>query len=71
MAENVTAPMVGKVFQIQCKVGDKVEEDQVLIVLEAMKMEIPVASPSAGTVKEIKVAVGDTVESDTVLAVLE
>ena len=71
MAENVTAPMVGKVFQIPCKVGDKVEEDQVLIVLEAMKMEIPVTSPSAGTVKEIKVAIGDTVESDTVLAVIE
>ena len=71
MAENVTAPMVGKVFQIQCKVGDKVEEEQVLIVLEAMKMEIPVMSPSAGTVKEIKVAIGDPVESDTVLAVLE
>ena len=71
MAENVTAPMVGKVFQVQCKVGDKVEEEQVLIVLEAMKMEIPVMSPAAGTVKEIKVAVGDTVESDTVLAVIE
>ena len=71
MAQNVTAPMVGKVFQIQCKVGDKVEEEQVLIVLEAMKMEIPVESPAAGTIKEIKVAIGDTVESDTVLAVLE
>ena len=71
MAQNVTAPMVGKVFQIQCKVGDKVKEEQVLIVLEAMKMEIPVESPAAGTVKEIKVAIGDTVESDTVLAVLE
>ena len=70
MAQNVTAPMVGKVFQIQCKVGDKVEEEQVLIVLEAMKMEIPVESPAAGTVKEIKVAIGDTVEPDTVLTVL-
>ncbi len=71
MAESVTAPMVGKVFQIQCKVGDKVEEEQVIIVLEAMKMEIPVVAPVAGTVKEIKIAVGDTVESDTVLAIIE
>ena len=71
MAESVTAPMVGKVLEIQCKVGDKVEENQVLLMLEAMKMEIPVVAPAAGTVKEIKVAVGDTVESDSVLAILE
>jgi len=71
MAEAVTAPMVGKVLQVQCKVGDKVEEDQVIMVLEAMKMEIPVAAPVAGTIQEIKVTVGQTVESDTVLAVIE
>ena len=71
MAESVTAPMVGKVLEIQCKVGDKVDENQVLLLLEAMKMEIPVVAPAAGTVKEIKVAVGETVESDSVLAILE
>ncbi len=71
MAESVIAPMVGKVFQIECKVGDKVEEDQVILVLEAMKMEIPVVAPASGTVTEIKVAVGQSVESDTVLAVIE
>jgi len=71
MAESVTAPMVGKVLEVQCKVGDKVEEDQVILLLEAMKMEIPVVSPIAGVVKELKVAPGDTVESDTVLAVIE
>ncbi len=71
MAESVLAPMVGKVFEIKCKVGDKVEEDQVVLVLEAMKMEIPVVAPVAGTVKEVSVSVGQTVESDTVLAVIE
>ena len=71
MAESVMAPMVGKVLEIQCKVGDKVEENQVLLILEAMKMEIPVVAPAAGTVKEIKVKVGETVESDAVLAILE
>jgi len=71
MAEAVTAPMVGKVWQIQCKVGDKVQEEQVIIVLEAMKMEIPVMAPASGTIKEIKVAVGDTVDTDAVLAVIE
>ena len=71
MAESVTAPMVGKVLEVQCKVGDKVEENQVILLLEAMKMEIPVVAPVAGTVKEIKVSAGQTVESDTVLVVLE
>ena len=71
MAESVTAPMVGKVLQVQCKVGDKVQEDDVILLLEAMKMEIPVVSPIAGVVKEVKVAPGDTVESDTILAVIE
>ena len=70
MAE-VTAPMVGKILQVQCKVGDKVSEDDILILLEAMKMEIPVVSPISGMVKEIKVSAGDTVEAETVLAVVE
>lgn len=71
MAEQVTAPMVGKVLQIQCKVGDTVQEDDVLLLLEAMKMEIPVVAPKAGVVKEIRVSPGDAVESDAVLAVIE
>jgi biotin carboxyl carrier protein len=71
MAEQVTAPMVGKVLQVQCKVGDQVKEDDVIVLLEAMKMEIPVVAPITGTIKELKVAPGDTVESDTVLAVIE
>ena len=48
MAESVTAPMVGKVLEVKCKVGDEVEEDQVILWLEAMKMEIPVVAPVAG-----------------------
>ena len=71
MAISVTAPMVGKVLELQCKVGDQVQEDEVLLVLEAMKMEIPVVAPAAGVVKELKVSPGDTVESDTVLAIIE
>ena len=63
--------MVGKVLEVKCKVGDKVEEDQVILLLEAMKMEIPVVSPVAGSIKEIKVSPGQAVESDTVLFVIE
>ncbi len=71
MSESVTAPMVGKVLEVKCKVGDKVEEDQVILLLEAMKMEIPVVAPVAGSIKEIKVSPGQAVESDTVLFVIE
>jgi len=71
MATTVTAPMVGKVLEVQCKVGDKVQEDDIIILLEAMKMEIPVVAPVSGVVKEIKVATGATVEADSVLAIIE
>ena len=71
MAETVIAPMVGKVLAIDCKVGDKVAEDDILLTMEAMKMEIPVVSPAAGVVKEIKVAVGQSVDADAPLVVIE
>ena len=63
--------MVGKILNIQVKVGDKVQEDDTIIVMEAMKMEIPVVAPATGAVKEIKVATGDMVDSEQVLAVIE
>ena len=68
---TVQSPMVGKILSISVKVGDKVQEDDTLIVMEAMKMEIPVVAPAAGTIREIKVGAGDMVESDAVLALLE
>ncbi len=67
----VTAPMVGKVLNIQVKVGDRVQEDDTIIVMEAMKMEIPVVAPVTGTIHEIKVAAGDMVESEAVVALIE
>jgi acetyl-CoA carboxylase biotin carboxyl carrier protein len=63
--------MVGKILSVSAKVGDKVQEDDTIIVMEAMKMEIPVVAPAGGTIREIKVAAGDMVESDAVLALLE
>ena len=68
---TVTAPMVGKILQIEAQIGQKVQEDDTVIVMEAMKMEIPVVAPASGTIKEIKVTVGQTVEADDVLAVIE
>ncbi len=63
--------MVGKILNIQVKAGDEVQEDDTIIVMEAMKMEIPVVAPVSGTVKEIKVAPGDMVDSEQVLAVID
>ena len=71
MATNVEAPMVGKVLKVEKQAGERVEEDEVVIVMEAMKMEIPVVAPATGVVKEIKVAPGQAVEAEQVLAVIE
>ena len=50
MATTIEAPMVGKVLKIEKQVGDRVEEDDVVIVMEAMKMEIPVVAPTGGMI---------------------
>lgn len=71
MATTIEAPMVGKVLKIEKKVGEHVDEDEVVIVMEAMKMEIPVVAPTGGTVKEIKVTAGQAVEAEQVLAIIE
>ena len=59
-----------KVFQVPTSVGQKVEAGDTVIIIEAMKMEIPVVAPEAGTIASIDVAVGDAVESGAVLATL-
>lgn len=71
MAISVTAPMVGKILRIEKNAGDAVEEDDVVIVMEAMKMEIPVVAPGGGTLKEVKVTVGQSVEAGEDLAEID
>lgn len=63
--------MVGKILRIEKNAGDTVEEDDVLIIMEAMKMEIPVVAPGAGKVKDVKVAIGQSVEAGEELAEIE
>lgn len=63
--------MVGKVVKVLVEVGQTVEEDDPVVMLEAMKVEMPVAAPEDGTVKTILVSEGDTVEGDQVLVELE
>jgi acetyl-CoA carboxylase biotin carboxyl carrier protein len=71
MATEVTVPMVGKIVNVLVAVGDKVNEDDQIATLEAMKMEMPIVAPATGVVKEIKVVAGQEVEADAVLAVIE
>ncbi len=71
MATEVTCPMVGKIVKVDVKVGDKVNEDDQIAILEAMKMEMPIASPATGTIKEVFVQAGQEVEADTVIATIE
>jgi len=71
MATPVTVPMVGKIISVTVKVGDRVEEDDQIAILEAMKMEMPVVAPVTGTVKEICVVPGQEVEAEAVIAVIE
>lgn len=71
MSTEVKAPMVGKVLAVKVDVGQSVNEDDEMFILEAMKMEIPIGAPATGKVKEIKVSAGQSVESDQVLAILE
>ena len=71
MAEEVKAHITGVVFQIPTKPGDRVAAGDAVIVLESMKMEIPVEAPRAGSVKEIRVKEGQTVQEGEIVAVLE
>ena len=68
---DVTAAMAGKVIDMKVNVGDTVNEDDDLIILEAMKMEMPIVAPASGTVKEVKCKKGDSVGADDVLVVIE
>jgi biotin carboxyl carrier protein len=71
LATIVEAPMVGKILKIEKNAGDHVDEDEVMIVMEAMKMEIPIVAPTTGTVKEVNVSAGQAVEAEQALAVIE
>ncbi len=71
MSEEVTAPMSGSIWKIHVKVGDKVNYEDELVILEALKMENPIYAPADGTVSEIKVSENDQVEANQVLIVLD
>jgi acetyl-CoA carboxylase biotin carboxyl carrier protein len=67
---EVRAPITGSIASIDVAEGEAVEADQTVLVLESMKLEIPVDTETAGTVTRILVAVGDTVRENDLLLVL-
>ncbi len=67
---GVKSPLPGVILDIKVNVGDSVKKGQLVVILEAMKMEIPVVAPEDGTVASINVSVGDAVESGDLLASL-
>jgi len=71
MATDVEAQIAGSVWKIERAVGDVVREEDVLMILESMKMEIPVEAPCAGRIREIRVREGQAIEEGAILAVIE
>ena len=68
---DVEAHITGTVWKIEVGVGDEVDEGDVVVVLESMKMEMPVEAEDAGTVTEIRCAEGQSVQEGDVLVVLD
>ena len=68
--EAVTAPMPGNILKVNVNVGDAVKEGQVLVVLEAMKMENEIMAPKNGTVTQVVVSKGSTVDTGAPLVVI-
>ena len=71
MATHVTAHITGTVWKIEKRAGDRVDAGDAVVILESMKMEMPVESPRAGRVTEIRCSEGQAVEEGAVLAVVE
>ncbi|NCD13264.1 MAG: biotin attachment protein, partial [Epsilonproteobacteria bacterium] len=67
---EIKAGLPGSIFKVLVNVGDKVTEGQVVVIIEAMKMEIEVTAPSAGVVSAVKVKQGDTIVNGQVLVML-
>ncbi len=71
MAEDVRAEIVASVLEVVVSEGDQVGEGDTLVLLESMKMEIPVHAEKAGTVTQVTVAVGDVIRAGDLIAVID
>ncbi len=71
MPTEVEAQIAGNLWKIEKAVGDAVEAEDVIMIIESMKMEIPVEAPCAGTIREIRVEEGEMIEEGAILALIE
>ncbi len=71
MSVEIEAQITGKVWKIEKAVGDEVAEEDVILIIESMKMEIPLEAPTAGRIAEIRTAEGESIEEGDILVVLE
>lgn len=71
MADEIRAEMVANVWKVVASVGDSVADGDTLVILESMKMEIPVVAESDGVVRQIAVNEGDVVQEGDLIAVIE
>ena len=70
MAEDVRAEIVASVLEVMVSAGDRIGVGDILVLLESMKMEIPVLAEVGGTVTEVTVAVGDVIQAGDLIAVI-
>ena len=71
MAEDVKSPMAGTIFELLVAQGDSVDEGDELVILESMKMEIPVEAPISGSVSQVHIGQGDQVQEGDPLVTIE
>jgi len=69
-ANKIAAEVTGMVWKVEAKVGDRLQADDVIMILESMKMEIPVMAPEAGVLSEILVAEGEPIREGQIVAVM-
>ncbi len=69
--EIIEVPITGKIVSVEAKVGDVVQEGDVICFIESMKMENPILAPIAGKITEIKVSAGQMVETGNLIAIIE
>jgi biotin carboxyl carrier protein len=71
MSTELAAPITGTVWKVEKGPGEQVAEGEAVVILESMKMEIPVEAPRAGQVREVRVQPGQAVKEGQILAVME
>lgn len=69
--EELRAPMVGRIIEVNVQPGESVTEESEVLVLESMKMQIPIGAPRSGRIQTVHVGVGDTVQEGDLLLTLE